>query len=45
MDKDDRLSAGWTMEQYEHQYSQAFAHAAKAADPTWKAGKTKQAGA
>ncbi len=22
MDKDDRLSAGWTMEQYEHQYRQ-----------------------
>ena len=31
MDKDDRLSAGWTMEQYEHQYRQAFAEAAKAA--------------
>ena len=29
MDKDDRLSAGWTMEQYEHQYRQAFAEAAK----------------
>ena len=39
MDKDDRLSAGWTMEQYEHQYRQAFAEAAKAADHTWKAGK------
>ena len=38
MDKDDRLSAVWTMEQYEHQYRQAFAEAAKAADPTWKAG-------
>ncbi len=38
MSKDDRLSAGWTMEQYEHQYRQAFAAAAKAADPTWKAG-------
>ena len=24
MDKDDRLSAGWTMEQYEHQYRQAL---------------------
>ena len=45
MDKDDRLSAGWTMEQYEHQYRQAFAEAAKAADPTWKAGKTIPAGA
>ena len=45
MDKDDRLSAGWTMEQYEHQYRQAFAEAAKAADPTWKAGKSIPAGA
>ena len=45
MDKDDRLSAGWTMEQYEHQYRQAFAEAAKAADPTWRAGKPIQAGA
>ena len=36
MDKDDRLSAGWTMEQYEHQYRQAFAEAAKAADPHGK---------
>ena len=39
MDKDDRLSAGWTMEQYEHQYRQAFAEAAKVADPTLRAGK------
>lgn len=45
MDKDDRLSAGWTMEQYEHQYRQAFAEAAKAADPTWRAGKPIPAGA
>ena len=45
MNKDDRLSAGWTMEQYEHQYRQAFAEAAKAADPTWKAGKPIPAGA
>ena len=45
MDKDDRLSAGWTMEQYEHQYRQAFAEAAKAADPTWRAGKPRPAGA
>ena len=29
MDKDDRLSAGWTMEQYEHQYRQAFAESCK----------------
>ena len=45
MDKDNRLSAGWTMEQYEHQYRQAFAEAAKAADPTWRAGKPIPAGA
>ena len=45
MDKDDRLSAGWTMEQYDHQYRQAFAKAAKAADPTWKAGKPIPVGA
>ena len=45
MDKDDRLSAGWTMEQYEHQYRQAFAEAAKAADSTWRAGKPIPAGA
>ena len=36
---------GWTIEQYEHQYRQAFAEAAKAADPTWKAGKPIPAGA
>ena len=45
MDKDNRLSAGWTMEQYEHQYRQAFAEAAKVADPTWRAGKPIPAGA
>lgn len=38
MKKDDRLSAGWTLEQYEHQYRQAFAAAAKAANPNWKPG-------
>ena len=38
-------AAGWTMEQYEHQYRQAFAGAAKVADPTWKAGKPIPAGA
>lgn len=38
MKKEDRLSAGWTLEQYEHQYRQAMAAAAKAADPAWKAG-------
>ena len=32
-------------EQYEHQYRQAFVEAAKAADPTWRAGKPIPAGA
>lgn len=45
MDKNNRLSAGWTMEQYEHQYRQAFAAAAKAMDSTWKPGSTIPAGA
>lgn len=45
MDKNNRLSAGWTMEQYEHQYRQAFAAAAKAVDSTWKPGSTIPAGA
>ena len=45
MKKDDRLSAGWTLEQYEHQYRQAFAAAAKAANPKWKAGDPIPAGA
>lgn len=45
MQKDDRLSAGWTMEQYEHQYRQALAAAVKAIDPTWKAGDPIPAGA
>ncbi len=45
MKKDDRLSAGWTMEQYEHQYRQAFAAAVKAANPIWKAGESIPSGA
>ncbi len=45
MKKDDRLSAGWTLEQYEHQYRQAFAAAAKAVNPEWKAGDPIPAGA
>ena len=36
MNKDDRLSAGWTMEQYEHQYRQAFAAAAPTGPPIWQ---------
>lgn len=34
MQKDDRLSAGWTLQQYERQYRQAFLSAAKEADPS-----------
>ncbi len=33
--KNDRLSAGYTMEQYERTYRNAFYTAAKEADPTW----------
>lgn len=39
MSKNDRLAAGYTLSQYEKAYTQAFIEAAKAADPTWKAGK------
>ena len=39
MEKQDRLKAGYTMEQYERAYSRAFHAAAKAADPTWEIGK------
>ena len=45
MQKNDRLAAGYTMEQYERAYIQAFVAAAKAADPTWKAGKPIKSGA
>ncbi len=43
--KKDRLAAGYTMEQYERAYTRAFVAAAKAADPTWTAGKPIKAGA
>lgn len=39
MQKNDRLAAGHTLEQYERAYRQAFVDAVKAADPTWKEGK------
>ena len=45
MSKNDRLAAGYTLSQYEKAYTQAFIEAAKAADPTWKAGKPIKAGA
>lgn len=43
--KNDRLKAGYTLSQYEKAYTQAFIAAAKAADPTWTAGKPIKAGA
>ncbi len=39
MEKQDRLKAGYTLEQYERAYSRAFHAAAKAADPDWEIGK------
>lgn len=45
MQKNDRLAAGHTLEQYERQYHQAFVDAAKAADPNWKLGKPIKDGA
>ena len=45
MSKNDRLKAGYTLSQYEKAYTQAFIAAAKAADPTWTAGKPIKAGA
>lgn len=45
MGKNNRLAAGYTLSQYEKAYTQAFIEAAKAADPTWKAGKPIKAGA
>ena len=43
--KDDRLAAGYTMEQYERAYRQAFISAAKAVDPNWEIGKPISSGA
>ncbi|WP_243123068.1 DUF3879 family protein [Criibacterium bergeronii] len=37
--KDDRLAAGYTLEQYESEYTQAFYDAVKAKDPNWSVGK------
>lgn len=39
MEKNDRLAAGWTMQQYERAYNKAFYEAAKAADPAWQIGR------
>ena len=45
MNKNDRLSATWTLEQYESKYRKAFVAAAKAADPKWDFGKPIPVGA
>lgn len=37
--KNDRLAAGYTMQQYERAYRQAFLDAARKADPKWAIGK------
>ena len=37
--KNDRLAAGYTMQQYERAYRQTFLDAARKADPKWEIGK------
>ncbi len=44
MQKKDRLAAGYTLEQYERAYRQAFLDAVREADPNWKAGKPIKSG-
>lgn len=39
MQKNDRLAAGYTLEQYERAYRQAFLNAVREADPNWQIGK------
>ena len=43
--KNDRLAAGYTMQQYERAYRQAFLAAARKADPKWEIGKPIPSGA
>ena len=43
--KDDRLAAGYTMEQYERVYRNAFYAAVREADPKWEIGKPIPSGA
>lgn len=43
--KNDRLAAGYTMQQYERAYRQAFVTAAKEADPSWTIGRPIPSGA
>lgn len=39
MEKNDRLAAGYTMQQYERAYSNALYAAARQADPNWQIGR------
>ena len=43
--KEDRLAAGYTMQQYERAYRNAFLAAARKADPKWELGKPIPSGA
>lgn len=43
--KNDRLSAGYTMQQYERAYRNAFYAAVREADPAWEIGKAIPSGA
>ena len=45
MNKNDRLAAGHTLEQYERAYTQAFVDAIKKIDPKWEPGKAIPSGA
>ena len=45
VNKNDRLAASYTMQQYERAYRQAFLEAARKADPKWEIGKPVPAGA
>lgn len=45
MPKNDRLAAGYTMQQYEQAYRQAFLDAARKADPGWNIGSPVPPGA
>lgn len=42
--KADRLTAGWTLQQYERAYRQAFYDAVKSVDPKWEVGKPMPSG-
>ena len=42
--KKDRLAAGYTMQQYERAYRQAFLEAVRKADPSWEIGKPIKSG-